>query len=218
MKSSTDSTIFKFMFKFDVIIKNNMPVFTQTTTHIFDLSIPNCINNIRNQIQFESGIYYWFADEVLLRLLGIPNNNSLYSINRNGKSFFLLYIGIGPRDANTTKQFIKDRITKCHLGEKITNSTLRLSLSSMINKQFYKRVSGSKNKIKFYLLNKDEKHLTNIMMSHMLVSVYRHTAPWTVEQNLIQTHQPPINITHNTNGWFYSTIKSIRNTAQLNAI
>jgi hypothetical protein len=156
------------------------------------------------------GVYFWFADQEALLRLGIPFcNHRLYTYNVETNWYYLVYIGICPRDENTKKQFLRERIVDCHLGNKICNSTFRQSLSALLrNHKPYIKKSGKKNKI--YIQEDEEEEITNFIEKHFVLGVQYHNTPWDIEKELIEKYNPPINLTHNIKGWFYDNMSASR--------
>lgn len=186
-----------------------MQQFNSQINLIIDLSISKSI--IRKQlISYKYGIYYWFIKlESINKLLNpIANLNNLHSININGVEYCLIYIGIGPRNSLTKKQFFNNRILNCHLGNKITNSTFRYSIASSLGMNGEKRMIGKE--LKYFLTSNDEKLLTKFISENFILAVNDHITPWDIESNEIQTYKPPFNIIDNKNGWYLKQIQSFR--------
>jgi hypothetical protein len=163
-------------------------------------------STIRRGITFEKGIYFWFADEYALRRLNIPLE-PLYQIFKNTECLYLIYIGIGPKSPNT-KQILKERICKCHLGNGIRQSTLRQSISALLeHNPFNSRVGKD---MKIFLEPTLESEITNLINEHFSVGFIKHNEPWEIEKGFIQTYEPPINLDGNRLGWFYDTMKRKR--------
>ena len=70
--------------------------------------------SIKNLITFKKGIYFWFASFDAIQKMGITNINNWQKAIYGEREYYLIYIGIGPRDENTQKQFLPQRITNCH--------------------------------------------------------------------------------------------------------
>ena len=186
-----------------------MQQFNSQINLIIDLSISKSI--IRKQlISYKYGIYYWFIKlESINKLLNpIANLNNLYSININGVEYCLIYIGIGPRNSLTKKQFFNNRILNCHLGNKITNSTFRYSIASSLYLIGEKRQIGIN--LKYFLTLNDEELVTKFIIENFILAVKEHNTPWDIESYEIKKYQPPFNITDNNNGWYLKQIKSLR--------
>ena len=166
---------------------------------------------LREQLNlYKYGIYYWFvkSDKLSLILNHIPDPSKLVFNDINGVDYVLVYIGIGPRNSKTKKQFFNKRILNCHLGNKISNSTFRLSISSCLGYKGFKKQVG-KN-LKFLLNPTDEITLTLFIQNNFALGVHKLEAPWNIEGQEIGKYQPPLNIINNNNGWNLKNIRSIR--------
>ena len=166
---------------------------------------------IRKQLElYQYGIYYWFieSNKISLLLNHTPNPINLISHKINGIDYVLVYIGIGPRNSNTKKQFFNKRILNCHLGNKISNSTFRLSISSCLRYKGCKKQIGENQKL--FLDSNDEMLLTFFIKNNFTLGINKHKAPWNIEVSEIMKYQPPLNIINNGNGWNLNNIKSIR--------
>jgi len=185
-----------------------MQQFNSRINLIIDLSISKSI--IRKQlISYKYGIYYWFikSDSINKLINPITSLNNIYSINNNGVEYYLIYIGLGPRDS-LSNQFFNQRILDCHLGNKISNSTFRYSIASSLYLIGEKRQIGIN--LKYFLTRNDEELVTKIIKENFILAVNDHITPWDIESYEIKKYQPPFNITDNNNGWYLKQIKSLR--------
>ncbi len=165
---------------------------------------------IRNNIDFQKGIYFWFVNEASLNRLNIPINSNLHWVYRNNQTLYLIYIGIGPSNQNVRRQFLKDRITKCHLGKHINQSTLRQSISALLEHRPYNKMVGQNMKI---FIEKDlESEITDFISNGFSLGVLGHDEPWSIEGEFIHNYNPPINLSGNQNGWFYNEMSLRRAT------
>jgi hypothetical protein len=102
---------------------------------IFDLTLHlNSLNrtDLKGKIDFQKGIYYWFASPSALKKMKIDiDSKMLHKHLIMGQYYYLVYIGIGPRNDQTKKQFIQQRIFNCHLGKR-----LRILLSDYLLHHF----------------------------------------------------------------------------------
>jgi hypothetical protein len=168
--------------------------------HFFEPILDKAV--IRNNISFQSGIYFWFVNEASLNRLKIPMSSNLYWIYKNNQNFYLIYIGIGPSNQNVRRQFLKDRITKCHLGKYINQSTLRQSISALLEHKPYNKMVGQNMKI--FIEPDLESEITDFIINGLSIGVLKHDEPWTIEGEFIQNYNPPINLRGNQNGWFFN--------------
>jgi hypothetical protein len=171
--------------------------------------------SIKNLITFKKGIYFWFASFDAIQKMGITNVNNWQKEIYGEREYYLIYIGIGPRDENTRKQFLPQRITNCHLGNKITNSTFRLSIASILGMEGFTKQVG-KN-LKYFLDDKDENDINEFIENNFCIGLINDPCPWLNEETYIHRFQPPLNLQHNTKGWFYNTMDQSRKTFQSNA-
>ncbi len=183
--------------------------------HFF--SRPSDKSFIRKQIDFKRGVYFWFCDENALTSLKIPISKKLHSFELDGQTHYLLYIGIGPRNEFVKTQFLKDRLTKCHLGKRINQSTLRQSISALLGYHAYKKVVGKKGKKKVFIEKDDEYSLSKFMVEHFSIGIIRNEEPWEVEDELITQYSPPINLDGNQSGWYFPCMSYARTLQLKNA-
>lgn len=177
----------------------------------------NKINHrtISQLIGFDKGIYFWFATFEAIQKMGITNVNNWHQVIYGEKEYYLLFIGIGPRDEKTQRQFLPQRIINCHLGNKITNSTFRLSIASVLSKEGFTKQVG-KN-LKYFLDNNDEIDINEFLENNFCIGLINDQTPWLKEKSLIHKFQPPLNLQHNAAGWFYKTMNQSRKAFQSKA-
>ena len=171
--------------------------------------------SIKNLITFKKGIYFWFASFDAIQKMGITNINNWQKAIYGEREYYLIYIGIGPRDENTQKQFLPQRITNCHLGNKITNSTFRLSIASILGMEGFTKQVG-KN-LKYFLDNNDEADINKFLETNFCIGLINDQTPWLNEEKHIHKFQPPLNLHHNVQGWFYNTMNQSRKVFQTKA-
>jgi len=162
--------------------------------------------DLKEKISFKKGVYYWFASYSALKKMNIDSaSEKLHKHLINGQEYCLVYIGIGPRNDQTKKQFIEQRIVNCHLGKMIKDSTFRLSVATLLGE---KGCIGKNSKC--YLLEEREIELSKFIVKEFCVCLTKNEKPWENESNLINCLQPPLNLHHNKNGWNYETMKRKR--------
>ena len=136
------------------------------------------------------GLYGWWFDA------------SLPDIPRGGCREFdgkhLLYIGIAPpKDRPTSSGSdtpVKRRLWRNHLRGSVRSSTLRLSLSALLqdqlNLEFY-RDAGDRVRMP----KECEETLTAWIDQHAGISLVQHDAPWQLEEALVRNGPPsPLNL------------------------
>lgn len=171
--------------------------------------------SIKNLITFKKGIYFWFASFDAIQKMGITNVNNWQKAIYGEREYYLIYIGIGPRDEKTRKQFLPERITNCHLGNKITNSTFRLSIASILGMEGFTKQVG-KN-LKYFLDDNDEADINEFLENNFCIGLINDQTPWLNEEKHIHKFQPPLNLMHNVQGWFYNTMNQSRKAFQTKA-
>ena len=78
----------------------------------------------------------------------------------------------------------------------------------MRNHNPYFKKSGKKNKI--YIKDVEEEEITNFIKKHFVLGVLYHNTPWDIEKDFIEKYNPPLNLKHNINGWFYDNMSASR--------
>ena len=64
--------------------------------------------------------------------------------------------------------------------------------------------------MKIFVESGSEREITDLITNTFSFGVLKHNEPWTIENEFIQTYEPPINLAGNQNGWFYSRMKERR--------
>jgi hypothetical protein len=169
----------------------------------------------RQTITFNKGIYFWFATFEALEKMGITKIKNWQEEIYQKNDHYLVYIGIGPRNENTKKQFLPQRIANCHFGNKITNSTFRLSIASVLSKEGFTKEVGEN--LKYFIDNNEEAAISKFLENNFCVGLIDDKAPWLKEKPLIHKFQPPLNLQHNAAGWFYKTMNQSRKAFQAKA-
>jgi hypothetical protein len=137
------------------------------------------------------GIYGWWFDDTIT---DVPLQDSLLVHGRR-----LLYVGIAPNGAQRTtgKRTLRDRL-KNHCRGRIAQSTLRLTLTSLVGRELglvvRRRPSG-----KTELAPGGEQRLSQWMAEHLRVAWLVHPQPWDLEDALIKSGpRLPLNIMGST--------------------
>lgn len=156
---------------------------------------------IRKDINFSNGIYFWFANrETVNKLIGENCTCDLVYHDYMECRYYLMYIGIGPRNINTQKQFIRERILNCHLGSKITISTFRQTLSALLEME-----ATGKNR-KLFITHEEELKITRLINEGFLLGLCQRDKPWDYERELIRSNAPPLNLQGNEAGKCYQFV------------
>jgi len=189
-----------------------MPSFVTHLDLIFSKPVTkDLVKKEKELVDNTRGVYFWFADQEALEKLGISSfDPRLYTYNVETNLYYLVYIGIGPRDDNTKKQFLRKRIVDCHLGNKICNSTFRQSLSALLEHEPQSKQSGQRSKICIPI--DKELEVTSLITTNFALGVQYHKTPWDIENYFIENYQPPINLKGNKDGWFFKVMDKVRTT------
>jgi hypothetical protein len=119
----------------------------------------------------------------------------------------LLYVGIAPKFA-TSKQTLRSRVLKNHLGGNTGSSTFRFSLASLLldAEQFAPTVTATK----YTLTRDDNRRLSAWQRAHLFLTWCEQPRPWEVEADVIAAMQPPLNLAENHAHPFYDTLHEAR--------
>jgi hypothetical protein len=126
----------------------------------------------------------------------------------------LLYVGIAPRDADSSET-IRSRVVRKHLGNAIGSSTFRFTLAALLweGKHWNPETRGTK----VALPPQECIALTAWMAEHLDVSWVEAQGPWDYECRLIEALQPPLNGQHNGKHPFFGIRKEARDYLRLEA-
>lgn len=106
----------------------------------------------------------------------------------------IIYTGVaGPSSG------LRRRITRAHLGNNAGRSTLRLSLGVLMGFTLVPRDIGKPNNGHVRFCSEDEKELTAWMKGNMLFYFLPNDGYETMEDELIATLNPPLNLSKNAN-------------------
>lgn len=154
------------------------------------------------QLKIHHGIYGWWFDEALPE---VPRDGCFKLDGKN-----LLYVGISPSSlkyANSGRT-LSGRI-KNHLSGNIGNSTLRLSLSALLQKEFQFQFWRAGKKARMTCEN--EGKLTEWIFDNAKVSVAEYSMPWQLEGEIIQRGPTlPLNLKDNRRNPFEPTLSDLR--------
>ena len=138
---------------------------------------PTGASDVRTLAPMAPGLYAWWASpDVLPALVGPANPSNL--------TLRLLYVGIAAK--------LRSRLVSNHLGRS-GSSTLRRTLAGFLldDEQYRTRWTD-----RVVLVDDDERRLTDWMVKHLHVTWCEHATPRDVEQSIIQTLWPPLNVDH----------------------
>lgn len=141
------------------------------------LAAPVGAGDVRTLAPPVAGLYAWWASpDVLPALTGRAHQSSL--------GLRLLYVGIATK--------LRSRLASNHLGRS-GSSTLRRTLAGFLldDEQYRTRWTD-----RVVLVDDDERRLTAWMVEHLHVTWSEHPRPRGVEQTVIQTLRPPLNVEH----------------------
>ena len=151
------------------------------------------------------GVYAWYFDKVPN---GVPTDGCIRSEHAT-----LLYVGISPKRPSPSggalsRQSLRTRITYHYRGN-AAGSTLRLTVGSLIAADLgigLRRV-GSGQRLTF---STGERELSGWLAAHAQVCWVPHPEPWILEDELIETLEPPLNLAGNHRSEFLSVLKHAR--------
>ena len=148
-----------------------------------------------------NGVYAWY----------FRNISNVVPIDGCAKldDYFLLYVGISPRNRDSTGNLRKRIHT--HFGKNLSHnasrSTLRLSLGCLLSEKLNITLQNVNCRIHF---NDGEKALSEWMSKNAKVSWHTFKRPWEIEKEVIEQLSPPLNLTHNTQHQFYDDLHKLR--------
>ena len=153
------------------------------------------------------GLYAWFFKEIPPF---VPTDGCIKKDNLN-----LLYVGISPKDKNST-QDLRKRI-KTHFNGNAEGSTLRLTLGVLLENKsgFALRRVGSGKRLTFTHIG--EQWLDNWMEQNAFVCWVEHQKPWQVEESIFKLVSLPLNIRDNAHNLFSQDLSKLRTLAKQRA-
>jgi hypothetical protein len=139
------------------------------------LGEPVGAGDVRTLAPTAAGLYAWWASPDVFPALKGPAHPSTPDLR-------LLYIGLATN--------LRSRLTSNHLGRS-GSSTLRRTLAGFLldDEQYRTRWTD-----RVVLVDDDERRLTEWMIEHLLVTWCEYTTPRDVEQAIIQSLRPPLNV------------------------
>lgn len=169
------------------------------------LVLPADILSHIDENEITHGLYGWWFDPVLP---DVPRDGC-----REFEGKHLLYIGIAPPKKRPLKSRattpVKSRLWRNHLRGSVRSSTLRLSLSALLQHQldlqFY-RDAGNR----VCMVKENEEKLTAWIESHAGISVLHLDEPWNLEEMLIRNGPSlPLNLSMSGHA-FKPTLSALR--------
>lgn len=139
------------------------------------LAEPVGAREVRTLAPTAAGLYAWWASPDVLPALKGPAHPSTPDLR-------LLYIGLATN--------LRSRLTSNHLGRS-GSSTLRRTLAGFLldDEQYRTRWTD-----RVVLVDDDERRLTGWMIAHLLVTWCEYATPRDVEQAIIQSLRPSLNV------------------------
>jgi len=165
------------------------PVSVEAVTAVL-LGDPTSAGDVRRLVPAAAGLYAWWASPDVLPALTGPT----HPVNLDLR---LLYVGIATK--------LRSRLASNHLG-RTGSSTLRRTLAGFLldDEQYRTRWTD-----RVVLVDDDERRLTEWMVKHLHVTWCEHATPRDVEQSIIQTLRPPLNVDH-ASGPMLDLVKAAR--------
>lgn len=154
-----------------------------------------------------SGIYAWYFKN-------IPPRVPVADCVKNGE-YTLLYVGISPSRIEST-QSLRKRI-RYHYRGNAAGSTLRLTLGVLLRDviEFSLRRVGSADRMTFTHVG--EQALDEWMGQNAFVCWVEHSAPWSIEAEILKSVSLPLNLVDNEHHPFYGDLRRIRAEAKRSA-
>ena len=136
--------------------------------------------NDREAIPGRPGVYGWWIKPTLLR---VP-----FAETRMFDGYHLLYVGIAPRapteDGRQSRSTLRRRITRDHLGKRLSRSTLRRSLAKLLQHELkLEIVRGADGRPS--MSSEDERRLTEWLHANAALSFIEDPEPWVLERTLL---------------------------------
>ena len=148
-----------------------------------------------------NGVYAWYFRNII-NVVPVDGCAQL-------DDYFLLYVGISPRDRDSTGDLRKriHRHFSKNPSDNASRSTLRLSLGCLLSEKLDITLQHVDSRIHF---NDGEKLLSEWMSLNAKVSWHTFRRPWEIEQEVIEQLSPPLNLQHNTQHPFYDYLHNLR--------
>jgi hypothetical protein len=148
----------------------------------------------------EPGFYAWWTTSGAIP--GVPE-----APHPSEEELDLFYIGISPRDANSSRS-IRARVLKDHIGGNIGSSTFRKTLAALLREELDLHPRETTTRI--VLPKADNDRLSAWQRRHLRLTWALTAEPWSTEDEVIKAMSPPVNLASNSSHPFYSTLSSAR--------
>jgi hypothetical protein len=119
----------------------------------------------------------------------------------------LLYVGISPANASS-RQTLRGRLLGNHINGNTGSSTFRFVLASLLlsHLDLHPLRTGSK----ITLSKAENVLLRDWQFDNLRLTWCEREQPWTIEHDVIQSMEPPLNSAGNSAHPFYTTVKASR--------
>jgi hypothetical protein len=146
----------------------------------------------------EPGLYAWWAPAGAVPGIAGPPHPSA--------GLELLYVGLA-RSGGAARSTLRSRVVGNHIRGTTGQSTLRRSLASLLGEREGWRTRWTTRPV---LVNADELRLSEWMAARLQLTWAVHPAPWTVEDDVIEALQPPLNQAANRGHPLYEHVRAAR--------
>jgi len=146
----------------------------------------------------EPGLYAWWAQAGAVPGIAGPPHPSA--------ELELLYIGLA-RNGGAARSTLRSRVVGNHVRGTTGQSTLRRGLASLLSEREGWRTRWTTRPV---LVNSDELRLSAWMTARLQLTWAVHPQPWTVEDDVIEALQPPLNQAANRGHPLYDDVKAAR--------
>lgn len=164
------------------------------------LADPLDVEAARAALPTENGVYaWWTVGGAIPRVPRQPHP-------RDG-SLQLFYIGIAPRDSKSSAT-LKSRIVRNHLGGNTGSSTFRFALAALLIDTL--GFTPHQTKRKYVLPSSQNRALSVWQRQHLKLTWVEHDRPWLIEDEIIASLGPPLNLAGNASHPFHSTMSDAR--------
>ena len=143
--------------------------------------------NVGNDLPLSPGNYI-----VTIRNISALPTNGCEIVAPMFRGHNLIYTGI-------TGDTLRNRIWNQHLGDNAGRSTLRLTLGCLKNYELIPRDKNNPDNGIARFRPEDEKELQNWMMKNLLFYYFSNNDAKTIEEELIKSFNPPLNLMKNYN-------------------
>jgi hypothetical protein len=121
----------------------------------------------------------------------------------------LLYVGIAPRDANSSQR-LRTRVLDNHVGGNTGSSTFRFTLAALLREEPELDLHPEKRAKKYVLPKGENKDLSVWQATHLSITWCEVEAPWLLEPQIIEVMKPPLNLADNASHDFHRTVAEAR--------